>query len=147
VKHPARGGELPLRDIHFLRDLIIIMAELFDNIFLRGRRILIRPLEREDIDRRLKWKPYPDPLYFHYNLGNLKESEKEDWFLKRKRDTTSIYLSIDNAEGNLIGFLRLYKIEPQDKTAWFGIHLGYEFVDRGLGTEAALALLRTISRN
>jgi diamine N-acetyltransferase len=118
------------------------MTELFDNIFLRGKRVMIRPLERDDIDRRLEWKPYPDPLYSHYNLGNLKESEKEDWFLKRKRDSSSVHLSIDNAEGKLIGFLRLYKIDHQDKTAWLGIYLGYEFIDKGLGTDAILALLR-----
>lgn len=150
MEHPARGGELPLRvdtitdhaAIHFPRDLTIAMAELFDNIFLRGRKALIRPLEREDIDKRLKWKPYPDPLYSHYNLGNLTASEKEAWFLKRKRDTSSVYLSIDNAEGKLIGFLRLHKIDPQDKTAWFGIYLRYEFIDQGFGTDATLALLR-----
>jgi diamine N-acetyltransferase len=117
------------------------MAELCDNIFLKGRKVLIRPFERADIDRRLKWKPYPDPLYSHYNLGDLSEPEKEAWFLKRKNDPSSVYLSIDNTQGSLIGFVRLYQIDVQNRSSWFGIYLGWEFLDQGLGTDATLTWL------
>ncbi|MGB8658025.1 MAG: GNAT family protein [Candidatus Zixiibacteriota bacterium] len=118
------------------------MSITSDHIFLRGKKVLIRALERDDIDKRMKWKPYPDPLYFHYNLGDLTREEKEAWFLRRKGDVSSAYLAIDNPEGQLIGFVTLYKIDPQEKTAWLGIYLGCEFVDRGFGTDATLTLLR-----
>lgn len=118
------------------------MSTLFDNILLRGEKVLIRPLEREDVDKRLKWKPFPDPLFYHYNLRNLTEEQKEAWFLKRKDDPSSIFLSIDNLQGQLIGFIRLYKINPAERTAWFGIYLGYEFINQAIGTDAALTLLK-----
>jgi diamine N-acetyltransferase len=118
------------------------MLTLFDNILLKGEKILIRPLEREDIDKRLEWKPYPDPLYFHYNLKNLRENEKEAWFLKRKSDISSVWFSIDDIQGQLAGFISLYKINSEEKSAWFGIYLGSEFINQGLGTDATLTLLK-----
>jgi diamine N-acetyltransferase len=118
------------------------MSELSDGILLKGKRVLLRPLEREDVDKRLKWKPYPDPLYFHYNLGDISDQEKEAWFLKRKTDVFRLFLSIDDLAGQLVGFISLHKINAPEKTAWFGIYLGYEFVDRGLGTDATLTLLK-----
>ncbi len=90
----------------------------------------------------MEWKPYPDPLYHHYNLGNLTEDDKNTWFLKRKNNISSACLSIDNAKGQLIGFLSLYKINFHTRTAWLGIFLGHEFVDQGLGTDTILTLLK-----
>jgi diamine N-acetyltransferase len=118
------------------------MSTLFDNILLKGDKVLIRPLEREDIDKRLKWKLYLDPLYFHYNIASMTEPERETWFLKRKNDISSVYLAIDNLERQLVGFTCLYKINPPEKTAWFGIYLGYEYTNQGLGTDATLTLLK-----
>jgi diamine N-acetyltransferase len=120
------------------------MSTLFDTILLRGEKVLIRPLEREDVDKRLKWKPFPDPLFYHHNLRNLTEEQKETWILKRKDDPSSIFLSIDNLQGQLIGFIRLNKINPAERTAWFGIYLGYEFINQALGTDATLTLLKYI---
>jgi diamine N-acetyltransferase len=117
------------------------MSQLSDGILLKGKKVLIRSLERQDVDKRLSWKPYPDPLYFHYNLGSMTEEERKAWFLKRKTDALRLFLSIDDLAGQLIGFVSLHKINVLEKTAWFGIYLGYEFVDRGLGTDATLTLL------
>jgi RimJ/RimL family protein N-acetyltransferase len=139
---PRGPGIVAQAAAYLLGNLAIAMAELCDNIFLRGRKVLIRPFERADIDRRLKWKPYPDPLYSHYNLGDLSEPEKEAWFLKRKNDPSSVYLSIDNTQGSLIGFLRLYQIDVRNRSSWFGIYLGWEFLDQGLGTDATSTWLR-----
>lgn len=96
----------------------------------------------EDMDRRLKWKPYPDPLFFHYNLPDMTGDQKEAWFIKRKNDPSALWFSIENSEGQLVGFICLNKIEPASKTAWLGIFLGYEFVNQGMGTDAMLTLMR-----
>jgi hypothetical protein len=52
---------------------------MLENLHLKGKKTIIRNLEREDIDKRLRWKPYPDPLYNHYNYPNLSKREKELW--------------------------------------------------------------------
>jgi len=113
-----------------------------ENIVLMGKKVLLRPFIREDVEKRSKWKPYPDPLYFHYNMSEMSENQKETWYLKKKSDLAALWLSIDNMAGQLVGFICLYKIEPKTKTAWVGIYLGYEFIDRGMGTDAMLTLLR-----
>jgi diamine N-acetyltransferase len=113
-----------------------------ENLVLKGKKVLLRPMVREDVEKRSKWKPYTDPLYFHYNMPEMTEREKDAWFSKRKNDLASLWLSIDDSKGQLVGFLCLHKIEPKSKTAWLGIFLGYEFTDQGMGTDAILTLLR-----
>jgi len=112
----------------------------FDDLFLKGDKIIIRSLRRDDIDKRLAWKKYPDPLYFHYNPPNLGHKEKEEWYFKRTNDPNLIYLAIDNHGGQLMGFISLYNIDRLAKSAWMGIFLGYEFTDKGYGTDAILTL-------
>lgn len=112
------------------------------DIFLKGEKIIIRSLGRDDIDRRLAWEKYPDPLFFHYNPPNFGPKEREEWYFKRTNDPNTIYLSIDDHSGQLVGFISLYKIDRVTKTAWMGIFLGYEFTDQGYGTDAILTLAR-----
>jgi len=108
---------------------------------LKGERIIIRPLRRDDIDKRLKWEKYPDPLYAHYNLGEMTEVQKKAWYLKRKKDPHMLYLSIDSLTGELLGFLNIYDLDWENKKAKLGIYLGYEYSDKGYGTEAIRTLL------
>jgi diamine N-acetyltransferase len=112
------------------------------NHLLKGKWVIIRPLKRDDIDKRLSWKEYPDPLYFHYNPPNLGQTERGEWYLKRISEPDRVYLAIDNHEGQLVGFISLYDIDKLARTAWMGIFLGYEFTDRGYGTDALLTLAR-----
>ncbi|MCJ7497675.1 MAG: GNAT family N-acetyltransferase [candidate division Zixibacteria bacterium] len=108
---------------------------------LKGERIIIRPLKRDDIEKRLKWEKYPDPLYAHYNLEDLTEVQKREWYHKRKKDPKMLYLAIDNLKGELLGFLSLYDIDWDNKKAKLGIYLGYEYIDKGYGTEAIKTFL------
>ena len=110
-------------------------------IKLKGERLIIRPLSRDDIDKRLKWKPYPDPLYAHYNLGEMTEAQKKAWYLKRKKDPRMLYLAIDDLKEELLGFLNIYDLDWGNKKAKLGIYFGYEYTDKGYGTDAIKALL------
>jgi diamine N-acetyltransferase len=112
------------------------------NHLLKGNQVIIRPLKRDDLDKRLSWKEYPDPLYFHYNPPNLGRAERGEWYLKRISEPNRIYLAIDNHEQQLVGFISLYNIDRLARTAWMGVFLGYEFTDRGYGTDALLTLAR-----
>jgi RimJ/RimL family protein N-acetyltransferase len=115
---------------------------MLENLYLKGKKTIIRILEREDIDKRLKWKPYPDPLYYHYNLPPVSRVEKELWYMRKKEVPDLVYLSVDNLKGDLIGFLSFYKIDKKAKSSWMGIYLGYEYIDKGYGTDALLTMMR-----
>jgi diamine N-acetyltransferase len=125
----------------------IIMPTKPDNLQLRGTKVVLRTMVKEDIDRRLKWKPYPDPLFFHYNMPDMTPDQKEVWFSKRKNDPSALWFSIDDSKGQLVGFACLNKIEPTSKSAWLGIYFGYEFVNQGMGTDAMLTLMRYFFEN
>ncbi|MDH4222049.1 MAG: GNAT family N-acetyltransferase [candidate division Zixibacteria bacterium] len=103
---------------------------------LKGERIVIRPLKRNDIDKRLAWQEYPDPLYAHYNLKDITQAQKREWYKKRKKDPKMLYLAIDDLKGELLGFLNLYDIDWENKKARLGIYLGYEYTGKGHGTES-----------
>jgi diamine N-acetyltransferase len=120
----------------------IFRKKRWERFLLKGNKVIIRSLQRDDIYKRTTWKKYPDPLYFHYNLPNLSQKQREEWYFKRKHDANIIYLSIDNHQDRLVGFLSLYKIDRLAKTAWMGIFLGYEFTDKGYGTDAILTLCK-----
>jgi diamine N-acetyltransferase len=113
-----------------------------NDLFLKGDKIIIRSLRRDDIDKRLAWEKYPDPLYFHYNPPDLGRREKEEWYFKRKSDPNLIYLAIDDHSEQLVGFISLYNIDRSTQSAWMGIFLGYEFTDKGYGTDAILTLAK-----
>ena len=108
---------------------------------LKGERITIRPLKRDDIDKRLRWKHYPDPLYKHYNRGEMSVEEKEKWYSDRTTNPTVLYLAIDSLKGELLGFLNVFDIDRENRRAKLGIYLGYEFTNQGYGTEAINILL------
>lgn len=110
-------------------------------IRLRGRRIVIRPLKRDDIDKRLEWRKYSDPLYYHYNLEKMNRAQKKEWYLKRKNNPGMIYSAIENRKGVLLGFISLYDIEWSKGKARLGIYFGSQYLDKGYGTEAIETLL------
>jgi len=115
---------------------------MLEDLYLEGKRTIIRDLKMEDIDKRLEWKPYPDPLYYHYNPPNFSKKEKEIWYLKKKQNPNMVYLSIDNLEQDLVGFLCLYNIDRKNKSCWMGIYFGHEFINQGYGTDALLTLMK-----
>ncbi len=108
---------------------------------LKGERIVIRPLRRDDIDKRLKWQEYPDPLYAHYNLKEMTEAQKREWYNKKKKNPAMLFLSINDLKGELLGFLSIFEIDWENKKAKLGIYFGYEHTDKGYGTEAIKTLL------
>jgi diamine N-acetyltransferase len=128
--------------LHMTNEKAAFPKHGWDRFLLRGNKVILRSLRRDDIDKRLAWKEYPDPLYSHYNPPNLSLREREDWYLKRKHDPDMVYLAIDNHQGRLLGFICLNRIDRKAKTLWMGIFLGHEFTDRGYGTDALLTLSR-----
>lgn len=120
----------------------IFRKNRLDRLLLKGNKVIIRSLRRDDIDKASAWKRYPDPLYFQYNPPNFGQKEKEEWYFKRKYNPKIVYLAIDTHSDQLVGFITLYKIDRLAKSAWMGIFLGYEFTDKGYGTDAILILAK-----
>jgi diamine N-acetyltransferase len=103
---------------------------------LRGARVTIRPMRREDVDAMAHWRPLADPLYQAFDLPQRNLEEHHAWFDERVNDPTRrLFVVVKEDNGQVIGSLTLRDIDGQ-RSARLGITLGADYVSQGYGTEA-----------
>jgi diamine N-acetyltransferase len=102
---------------------------------LRGPRVTIRPMRREDLDAMSKWRPFADPLYQPFDFPRRSKRENVRWFNWRSRDPSRRLYAIENEAKQVIGSLTLRDMVGQ-QSARLGITLGADYVSRGYGSEA-----------
>jgi len=108
-------------------------------MLIRTARLIIRPLERADVDAIHALRPHTDPLLVRYNVPAETEQERDGWFALRTGDPARREFAI-LASGQLVGRIGLRDMDGQG-SARLGIGLGADFLDRGLGTEALAGFL------
>ncbi len=107
----------------------------------KGRKIQLRPLHRDDIERSIKWRNDPVirdmALSYRYPVTELME---ESWYKKMLtgEDRSTVYFSIENLDDeNHIGFIHLYNIDYLARVAYFGVVIGERSEHaKGKATEA-----------
>jgi RimJ/RimL family protein N-acetyltransferase len=109
-----------------------------------GAKVSLRPLEKDDLERSLKW--LTDPLvnkYLSHNFRDLTHEQEEKWFNYIKRSGQDIVFAIiDKEKGLHIGNCALHKINKKKQTAELGIVIGErKYWDRGYGTDVVKTLL------
>ena len=102
-------------------------------------RLVIRPLQRADVDALAIWKPCADPLLAGYNVPDQSAKERDDWFALRAGDPTRREFALE-ASGQVVGRISLRDIDGHTR-ARLGISIGAEFVNHGLGAEALTGFL------
>jgi RimJ/RimL family protein N-acetyltransferase len=114
-------------------------------VFLRGSRVWLRPLEREDLPRYQELFSDPDLNLRYGGLGVPESlSRLQRRFDEGDFDTTDRYLHlVMETEGTLVGAVVLRNEENlPSRSATFGIIIGDQaYLDRGYGTEASTLLL------
>ena len=114
---------------------------------LKGNKVKLGPVTRENIESFLKW--FNDPEITHYLVmyRPITRMEEEDWLenLKSREDNihfSIVILSEDDSE-KLIGNCGLHKIDWKNRVANVGIVIGEkEYQNKGLGTEAMKLLVQ-----
>ena len=101
---------------------------------VRTARLVIRPLQRADVDAMAIWQPFADPLLARYNLPNQSAKERDDWFALRSGDPARREFAVE-ASGQVVGRISLRDVDDH-RASRLGISIGAEFIDHGLGTEA-----------
>jgi RimJ/RimL family protein N-acetyltransferase len=104
-------------------------------ICLKGPRVLIRPMKREDLDVISNWPPSNDPLYRLFDWPVYSAIERTMWFSYLMRDQRRVYYAVEDEEHVLIGRISLREIQER-QSARMGIGFGAPFVGQGYGTEA-----------
>lgn len=111
-----------------------------------GEKVRLRPIEREDLPRFVKW--FGDPQVRRHLAVYLpfSQAEEERWFeghIERQGRQEEVVLAIETLEGVHIGNIGLHRINWKDRNAELGIIIGEKtYWDQGYGSDAICTLLR-----
>ena len=114
---------------------------------LKGKKVLLRPVKRSDIEYFLKW--FNDPEVTQYLNMSLPMTEMgEEKFIEElgttRAQSTAMFV-IEAIEGDTakpIGNTSLMNINARDHHATFGIAIGdKDYWSKGYGTEAAKLII------
>ncbi|MEK7353262.1 MAG: GNAT family protein [Chloroflexota bacterium] len=122
---------------------------------LRGKKVLLRPVRRADIQYFLKWfNDLEVTQYLNMSLPMTEMAEEkfiEELGTSRSQSTVMFVIEaiegdsskpIDSAQGKPIGNTGLSNISARDHHATFGIAIGdKDYWSKGCGTEAARLII------
>ena len=124
------------------------MEDTTDIVFLRGRKVNLRPMCREtDLDLCTKYINDPEVRQYLASFLPLSKEAEASWFdsfaERNKKTTTDIILAIVDIEtGKYIGSIGLHQINWRDGRATTGTLIGDKtYWNRGYGTDAKMILL------
>lgn len=109
---------------------------------LKGSKVILRPLDREDLERSRQWVTDSDTARGLLRTLPVTQPEQERWFERISTDSTRMVWAIQ-ADGEHVGNTGLYYIDLLHRRAeaWFLIG-SPERRGQGLGKEAAELLLQ-----
>jgi RimJ/RimL family protein N-acetyltransferase len=113
-------------------------------VFLRGKRLSMRPLTKEDIPLFLRWMNDPEVNQFLAAYLPVNEQDEHDWLeqLHKKKNEEIILGIVDVKTNKLIGSMGIHRINWKDRTATTGAVIGDKrYWGKGYGTEAKMLLL------
>jgi RimJ/RimL family protein N-acetyltransferase len=112
---------------------------------LMGRKIRLRPVERDDLPRFVAWFGDPEvhrhlAIWLPFSLA-----QEERWFEKRLQQVERqelVLLAIETDEGVHIGNIGLHQIDWKNRHTELGIVIGEKtYWDQGYGSDAIRTLL------
>ncbi len=109
---------------------------------LRGERIILRAIEREDLPNYVQW--FNDPVVLEYFGAHLPLSlaQEEGWYENMLRDSSVCNFAVE-FEGQHIGGGGFSSIDGRHRNAEVGLFIGVpELWDQGLGRDALETLIR-----
>ena len=123
--------------VHHAGDLLEEDLEI--EMRLRGEKVIIRSMVREDMEKMQAWRPFTDPLYSQWNRSS-RSSDDYIRFQAQANDPSRRWYAIEDLTGRLIGRLSLRRISRR-KSAHLGITLGADYVGQGYGSDAIRTFL------
>lgn len=109
---------------------------------IKGKRVIIRPMEPDDLDYLIKWRNSPEAmnysehlygfLFSRDNMMRMVENQfREDGFFPRNKT-----FMVETVEGEVIGDIGYKNWNPRDRSAEMGLEIGEaEYRGMGLGPE------------
>ncbi len=114
-------------------------------VFLRGKRVYLRPMELEDTERTVRWINDPETRRWLGNVWPLNQVRERVWIEEKykERPAHDLTLAIVLTEGDMhIGNLGLHQIDWVNRLAVSGMLIGEaDARGKGYGPEAKELLL------
>ena len=113
-----------------------------------GKKVRLRPIERDDLPRYVEWFGDPEvrrylAIYLPFSLA-----QEERWFeglLERLEQQEEVLLAIETVGGAHIGNVGLHAIDWHNRSAELGIAIGEKaYWDQGYGTDAVRTMLKLV---
>ncbi|MFN2292638.1 MAG: GNAT family N-acetyltransferase [Anaerolineae bacterium] len=109
---------------------------------IRGKRIVLRAIERQDLPNYVEW--FNDPVVLEYfgRYRPLSLAEEEAWYEEMLQDPRTCNFAVE-LDGQHVGGAGFSKIDGRNASAEVGLFIGLpELWDQGLGFDVLQALLR-----
>jgi RimJ/RimL family protein N-acetyltransferase len=112
-----------------------------DPIFLKGKKVSLRPLGLQDVPFLLRWVNDPINRQYIIRYTPVREKEEREWVEGSGKNNSSVTLGI-TVKGKLIGSLGFHEINWKDRNADIGIMIGdSRYREKGYGSDAARTLV------
>lgn len=116
---------------------------------IRNKKVLIRPLGKNDLPWLIKWLKDPEVNKFlSSDFSDLDTEKEEIWFREMSLSVNDFVFAIEiYREEKYIGDCGLHKINWDEKNAEFGIAIGDKnYWGKGYGRDATEAAIKFASR-
>lgn len=109
-----------------------------------GKKVLIRAIEKEDLELLHKWANDPEIWYLldGWHFPSSMEFQNQ-WFASIQNDPLNVRLAVEAPDLGLIGTANLVSIDWKNNHAFHGMMLGDKDVrGKGYGTDTIMAIMR-----
>ncbi len=111
-------------------------------VFLRGKRVVLRPILREDISLILRWINDPEVTQYLKTYLPKMEANENEWINNLHKETDHNIMLMIVVEEKPIGIMGFNNIDWKDRIAITGAFIGEkEYWGKGYGTDAKMVLL------
>jgi RimJ/RimL family protein N-acetyltransferase len=115
-----------------------------DVVFLRGKRVHLRPPTKDDIPSFLRWMNDQEVTQYLASFLPVTEADETEWFdrLQKSKNENIVLVLVDVKSGNTIGVMGLHQISWKDRRATTGAVIGEKaYWGKGYGSEAKMLFL------
>lgn len=104
-------------------------------------RLTLEGLTLNDAFEIEQWGKHTDERLIDYNLSDLDDFEIKMWYRQKREMKTQKYFAIRDKSRKLVGYVGLKQYDKFTKTAFLGIVLDPNEMDKSYGEESIKALI------
>jgi RimJ/RimL family protein N-acetyltransferase len=115
-----------------------------DVIFLRGKRLYLRPPTKEDVPYLLRWMNDQEVSQYLAAFLPFMEADELEWLdrIHKNKESDVVFVIVDGRTKKPIGLMGIHRINWKDRTATTGAVIGEKsYWGKGYGSEAKMLVL------